>query len=101
MFRRKQQADPFAAFSERHGIKVPRRESSESPEPDEPMPKVEPSPKPQPTLWAHGVLGVDLNATQKEIGAAYRKLARTHHPDVAGDEEKMKEISIAYRELRR
>ncbi|HEY3375245.1 MAG TPA: molecular chaperone DnaJ [Candidatus Aquicultor sp.] len=46
------------------------------------------------------VLGIGRNATQKEIKAAYRKLARKYHPDVnSGDketEEKFKEISEAY-----
>lgn len=45
------------------------------------------------------VLGVDKNATEKEIRQAYRKLARQYHPDVnPGDkaaEEKFKEINEA------
>lgn len=47
----------------------------------------------------YAVLGVKKNATDKEIKAAYRKLARKYHPDVnPGDkssEEKFKEISEA------
>jgi DnaJ-class molecular chaperone len=46
------------------------------------------------------VLGVPRAATQKEITAAFRKLARKHHPDVnAGDkqaEARFKEISQAH-----
>ena len=46
------------------------------------------------------VLGVPRTATQKEITAAFRKLARKHHPDVnAGDkqaEARFKEISQAH-----
>jgi molecular chaperone DnaJ len=46
------------------------------------------------------ILGVSKDATQKEIKAAYRRLARKHHPDVnPGDkaaEEKFKAISEAY-----
>ena len=45
-------------------------------------------------------LGVAKDATPDAIRAAYRKLARTHHPDVnPGDkaaEEKFKSISVAY-----
>jgi len=45
------------------------------------------------------ILGVDRNASQKDIQQAYRKLARTYHPDVnPGDttaEEKFKEINEA------
>ena len=45
------------------------------------------------------ILGVDRNASEKEIKAAFRRLARKYHPDVnPGDksaEEKFKEISEA------
>jgi curved DNA-binding protein len=47
----------------------------------------------------YGVLGVGRNADQSEIQRAYRKLARTHHPDVNKDpsaEARFKEISEAY-----
>lgn len=47
----------------------------------------------------YAILGVNKNATEKEIRQAYRKLARKHHPDVnPGDkaaEEKFKEINEA------
>jgi curved DNA-binding protein len=45
------------------------------------------------------VLGVPRNATQEEIQRAYRKLARSYHPDVnkdPGAEERFKDISEAY-----
>lgn len=50
------------------------------------------------------VLGVDRNAGEKEIKAAYRKLARAHHPDLHPNnkeeaEEKFKEINEAYEVL--
>lgn len=44
-------------------------------------------------------LGVPRNATADEIKKAYRKLARTHHPDAGGDETKFKEINEAYEVL--
>jgi len=43
------------------------------------------------------VLGLSSTATDKEITRAYRKLAKEHHPDTnPGQEEKFKEISVAY-----
>ncbi|NUR88013.1 MAG: DnaJ domain-containing protein [Nonomuraea sp.] len=47
-------------------------------------------------------LGVSRTASQDEIQRAYRKLARTYHPDVnkdPGAEERFKEISEAYQVL--
>lgn len=49
------------------------------------------------------ILGVDKNASQKEIKSAYRKLAKKYHPDLnQGDskaQEKLKEINEAYEVL--
>jgi curved DNA-binding protein len=45
------------------------------------------------------VLGVPRDASQEEIQRAYRKLARTYHPDVNSDpaaEDRFKEVSEAY-----
>ncbi len=44
-------------------------------------------------------LGVPRTASQSEIKKAFRKLARTHHPDAGGDEAKFKEINEAYEVL--
>jgi curved DNA-binding protein len=49
-------------------------------------------------------LGIPRTATDKEIKAAYRKLARQHHPDAnkgnKASEEKFKEITEAYEVLK-
>lgn len=45
------------------------------------------------------ILGVPRTATSAEIKKAFRKLARTHHPDAGGDEAKFKEINEAYEVL--
>src|SRR5918995_3412675 len=45
------------------------------------------------------ILGIGRDASPLEIKAAYRKLARTLHPDVngdPGDQERFKEITGAY-----
>lgn len=44
-------------------------------------------------------LGVPKSATADEIKKAYRRLARKHHPDAGGAEEKFKEIGEAYEVL--
>ena len=57
----------------------------------------------------YSVLGVDKNATEEEIKAAYREKARRYHPDNFGDNpaaaelatEKMQEINAAYDEINR
>jgi hypothetical protein len=59
---------------------------------------------------ARRALGVSKGAGPEEIGAAYRKLAQTHHPDKVANlepevrkysEQRMKEINAAYSELKR
>ncbi|MEO7663541.1 MAG: J domain-containing protein [Candidatus Limnocylindrales bacterium] len=56
----------------------------------------------------HDILGVARGASQATIKAAWRKLARQHHPDVAGKDaaaaraatRRMAEINRAYEDLR-
>src|SRR5215203_2906941 len=59
---------------------------------------------------ARRALGVSKGAGVEKISAAYRKLARTHHPDKVADlepevreysEQRMKEINAAYAEFKR
>ncbi|MBE6547725.1 MAG: molecular chaperone DnaJ [Ruminococcaceae bacterium] len=54
------------------------------------------------------VLGITPNATDDEVKAAYRKLARKYHPDKYSDsdlkdlaDEKMKEVNAAYEEIQK
>lgn len=47
----------------------------------------------------YSTLGLNQNASQDDIKAAYRKMAMKHHPDRGGDEKKFKEIEEAYRTL--
>jgi len=44
------------------------------------------------------VLGISKTATEEEIKRAFRKLAKTYHPDnkQTGDEAKFKEVGEAY-----
>jgi hypothetical protein len=55
----------------------------------------------------HDVLGVDRDASQAAVKAAWRRLAREHHPDLAADSatrrdatRRMAEINAAYQALR-
>jgi hypothetical protein len=62
-----------------------------------------------PTRDPHLVLGVDQGASPTQIKAAWRRLARTHHPDLTGDDpaasrvatQRMAEINDAYAALTR
>ena len=42
------------------------------------------------------ILGLPNDASSDEIKKAYRKLAKELHPDKGGDEDKFKELSVAY-----
>jgi hypothetical protein len=59
---------------------------------------------------AYATLGVSKGASMEEISAAYKKLARAHHPDKVAmlepeerevSERRMKEVNAAYTELKR
>jgi len=52
-----------------------------------------------PTANYYDTLGVKKTATAEDIKKAFRKLARKHHPDAGGEEEKFKEINEAYETL--
>jgi len=57
---------------------------------------------------AHAILGIERGASQATIKAAWRRLAREHHPDLIGDDpqaarqatRQMAEINQAYEQLR-
>lgn len=51
------------------------------------------------TLDWYETLGVSARADGEQIHAAYRHLAKRHHPDAGGDEETFKLVSEAYRVL--
>jgi molecular chaperone DnaJ len=47
----------------------------------------------------YDILGVKKSASADEVKKAFRRLARKHHPDAGGSEEKFKEINEAYEVL--
>ena len=52
-----------------------------------------------PTENYYDILGVKKDASADEVKKAFRRLARKHHPDAGGDEEKFKQINEAYEVL--
>ncbi|MBS3956034.1 MAG: J domain-containing protein [Clostridiales bacterium] len=47
----------------------------------------------------YDILGVKKDASAEEVKKAFRRLARKHHPDTGGSEEKFKELNEAYEVL--
>ncbi len=47
----------------------------------------------------YDILGVKKDASEDDIKKAFRRLARKHHPDAGGSEDKFKEINEAYEVL--
>ena len=47
----------------------------------------------------YDTLGIKKDASADEVKKAFRRLARKHHPDAGGDEEKFKELNEAYEVL--
>lgn len=45
-------------------------------------------------------LGVSRNASEDDIKKAYKKLAMEYHPDRGGDQEKFKEVTAAYEQIK-
>ena len=49
----------------------------------------------------YNVLGVNRNASDKELKQAYKKLSMQHHPDrTGGSDEKFKQVNEAYSTLK-
>ena len=49
----------------------------------------------------HAVLGIAPGASPDEVTAAYRRLAKRHHPDrIGGDGRRIRDINRAYAQLR-
>ena len=44
----------------------------------------------------YSILGIDPNSTPESIRTAYRKLAKSAHPDIGGDPLDFRDISDAY-----
>jgi len=55
---------------------------------------------PTEAVTLYGTLGVKRDASQKEIKKAYRRAARTHHPDTAGDAEQFRAVQEAWEVLK-
>jgi DnaJ-domain-containing protein 1 len=89
---------------DRPGPVVPPREPDRQPEPD---PIIEP--QTVDTSDPYAVLGIEPSASWEDIVDAHRAQARRHHPDhlfgrpeaeVAKAEERIRDINVAYQELR-
>jgi len=54
---------------------------------------------PTEAVTLYGTLGVKRDASQEEIKKAYRRAARTHHPDANGDAEQFRAVQEAWEVL--
>ena len=114
----------FGRFAERFGPTVRERKTGEPQEGPQEEPQEGPQEEPRkesqqdtppspvsvvPASSALEVLGLRAGASKAEVAAAYRKLARAHHPDKVANEsreirekseQRMKEINAAYSELK-
>jgi len=48
----------------------------------------------------YDVLGVEAGSSDQEIKTAYRRLAKQHHPDAGGNQQRFAEISSAYESIK-
>lgn len=58
-----------------------------------------PDPPPDPIRQALALLGLEEGASPQAIKRAYRRLAKTHHPDLGGDPQAFHRLEAAYRLL--
>ena len=105
----------FARFAERFGVREGKpKEFPEEPQEEARQERQRDAPPPPvpvvPASPALEVLGLRAGASKAEVAAAYKKLARAHHPDKVANEsreirekseQRMKEINAAYSLLRR
>jgi hypothetical protein len=50
---------------------------------------------------AHQTFGLQPGFTEDDLRAAYRRLVKIHHPDLGGDEKKMRAVNFFHEILRR
>lgn len=85
-----------ATWIDNRGWEKRRKPQRPEPDPFDAGPKRQQRRKPSP---ARDTLHLTADAPPELIKAAYRVLARIHHPDAGGDPERMKAINAAYEEL--
>ncbi len=104
-------SDRIAArtFARMFGAEGTEEGSAEAPSREREPRREEPSPEEKREAEARATLGVEGTASMREITAAYRRMARLYHPDMAeglpeedreAAEGRMKEINAAYSELK-